>query len=114
MLIMLIIHSVFLVQPADKPAIRWPLGYGNGLYYKQLSMEDNYNHKPVIVAHYSEPCEPIDVNERKDFELIEEGRGELEQLIKEFSDVLIEKLGCTKVYEHKLEINSDIPVRQKP
>ena len=77
-------------------------------------MEDNYNPKLVIVAHYSEPSELIDADERKDFELIEEGREELEQLIKEFSDVLSEKLGCTKVYEHKIETDSDIPVRQKP
>ena len=100
--------------PADKPVIRWPLGNGNGLYYKQLSVEDNYDPESVIVAHYSEPCEPIDADERKDFEPIEEGREELEQLIKEFSDVLTEKLGCTKVYEHKIETNSHIPVRQKP
>ena len=100
--------------PADKPVIRWPLGSGNGLYYKQLSVEDNYNSKPVIVTHYSEPCEPIDADERKDFELIEEGVEELEQLIKEFSDFFTEKLGCTNVYEHKIETDSDIPVRQKP
>ena len=77
-------------------------------------MEDNYNPKPVIIAHYSEPCEPIDADERKNFEPIEDGREELDQLIKEFSDVLTEKLGCTKVYEHKIETNSEIPVRQKP
>ena len=100
--------------PADKPVIRWPLGNGNSLYYTQLSVEDNYNPKPVIVTHHSEPCEPIDADERKDFELIEEGREELEQLIKEFSDVFTEKFGCTKVYEHKIETNSDIPVGQKP
>ena len=97
--------------PTDKPVIRWPLGNGNGLYYKQLSVGDNYNPKPVIVAHYSEPREPIGADERKNFE---EGREELDQLIKEFSDVLTEKLGCTKVYEHKIETNSEIPVRQKP
>ena len=44
-------------------------------------MEDNYNPKPVIVAHYSEPCEHIDADERKDFEPIEEGPEELDQLI---------------------------------
>ena len=29
--------------PADKTAIRSPLGNGNGLYYKQLSVEDDFN-----------------------------------------------------------------------
>ena len=77
-------------------------------------MEDNYNPKPVTAAHYGEPCELIDADEQKGFELIEEGLEELDELIKEFSDVLTEKLGCTKVYEHKIETNSDIPIRQKP
>ena len=49
--------------PEDKPVIRWPLGNGNGIYYKQFSVEDNYNPIPVIAAHYSKPCEPIDADE---------------------------------------------------
>ena len=35
-------------------------------------------------------------------------------MIEEFSDVRTEKLGCTKVYEHKIDTFSDILIRQKP
>ena len=35
-------------------------------------------------------------------------------MIEEFSDVRTEKLGCTKVYEHKIDTVSDILIRQKP
>lgn len=39
---------------------------------------------------------------------------EAEELIAEFADILTDKPGSTDLYQHKIELTTDVPIRQKP